>query len=79
MMQKYFIRGFAVCAALAVGSLSGALLGQAPAAAPALRSPPFDRHRRSRTSFSSSSRQSQDRNVGRRGSREYGIPSLWPT
>jgi len=35
MMQKYFIRGFAVCAALAVGSLSGALLGQAPAAAPA--------------------------------------------
>jgi uncharacterized protein (TIGR03435 family) len=29
-MQKYFIRGFAVGAALVVGSLSGALLGQAP-------------------------------------------------
>ncbi len=35
MMQKYFIRGFAVGAALAVGSLSGALLAQAPAASPA--------------------------------------------
>ncbi len=29
-MQEYFIRGFAVAAALAVGSFSGALLGQAP-------------------------------------------------
>ena len=42
MAQKYLVRAFAVGAALAVGSLSGALLGQAPAGQTSNAAPAFD-------------------------------------
>jgi hypothetical protein len=42
MIKKYFIRAFAIWAALAVGSLSAGLLGQPPAGQSPAAAPAFD-------------------------------------